>query len=175
MTSALRKRTLTRFGTGARDWRPGGTRGQPFVIVGLGVIASVVLVGLSVVAGAFVVHAVGGAQSQTRNGSSATVAIQQSLSGQSTLVERRRAAVAAYAAKLTEFKAATTRPPGSVGINLSGAEVSRREGVLNGLVLDCIDAVDGYNLGARALSAAQLRAFGLPEGFVWAVDCASGQ
>jgi hypothetical protein len=146
------------------------------VAVGLGVIVSVVLVGLSVVVAAFVVHTVSaalfsGGQGQIRNGSAA--GSQRSLELQSGLVEQRRAAVAAYAAQLTEFKAA--RPPGAPGINLDAAEARRREDVLTGLVLECIDAVNGYNLAAQALPVTQLRSAGQPERFVWAVDCAAGQ
>jgi len=143
------------------------------------VIVSLVLVGLSVVAGVFVVTVsaalFSGSQGQVRSGSTVTTAGQQSLKLQGTLVERRRAAVAAYATQLREFKTATARPPGAVGINLSAAEARRRDDVLTGLVLECINAVDRYNLAAQALSVTQLRSAGLPERFVWAVDCASGQ
>jgi hypothetical protein len=148
------------------------------VSVGLGVVVSVVLIGLSVVVAAFVVHTVStalfsGSQGQVQSGSAA--ASLQSLELQNELVEQRRAAVATYAAQLTAFEAVTARPPGAPGINLDAAEVSRREDVLTGLVLECINAADRYNLAAQARSATQLRSAGLPERFVWAVDCAAGR
>jgi hypothetical protein len=176
VTSEARNRPV---GSDARDWRPAApAHSQPLVSVGLGVIVSVVLVGLSVVVAAFVVHTVSaalssGSQGQIRSGSAA--GSQRSLELQSGLVEQRRAAVAAYAAQLTEFKAVTARPPGAPGINLDAAEARRREDVLTGLVLECIDAVNGYNLAAQALPVTQLRSAGQPERFVWAVDCAAGQ
>jgi hypothetical protein len=175
VTSEARERPV---GGDARGWRPVAPRSQRLVSVGLGVIVSVALVGLSLLVAAFVVHTVSaalfsGGQGQTRNGSAA--ASLQSLEAQNGLVEQRRAAVATYAAQLTEFKAATARPPGAPGINLDAAEALRREDVLTGLVLECINAVDRYNLGAQAPSATQLQSAGLPERFVWAVDCAAGQ
>jgi hypothetical protein len=179
VTSEARRRLVSPVGIDARDWRPAApAHSQPLVSVGLGVIVSVVLVGLSVVVAAFVVQTVSAAlfsrsQGQIRSGPAA--AGQQSLELQSGLVEQRRAAVSAYAAQLTEFKAVTARPPGAPGINLDAAEVSRREDVLTGLVLECINAVDSYNLAAQVRSATQLRSAGLPERFVWAVDCAAGQ
>jgi hypothetical protein len=179
VTSEARKRPVTPVGIDLRDWRPGTpAHSRSLVAVGLAVIASVVLVGLSVVAGTFVVHTVSaalssGSQGQIRSGSAA--GSQRSLELQSGLVEQRRAAVAAYAAQLTEFKAITARPPGAPGINLDAAEARRRQDVLTGLVLECIDAVNGYNLAAQALPVTQLRLAGLPDRFVWAVDCAAGQ
>lgn len=178
MTSEARKHSFTPVGIDVRDWRLGApAHSRSFVTVGLAVIVSVVLVGLSVVAAAFVVPTVSaalfsGSQGQIRSGSAA--AGQQSLELQSGLVERRRAAVVTYAAQFAEFKRATSRPPGAVGINLDAAEAKRRGDVLTGLVLDCIDAVDGYNIAAQARSSTQLRSAGLPEHFVWAVDCAAG-
>ena len=165
-----------------RGPRSGGPHeSRPIVTAALVVIVSVVLVGLSVVASTFVVHTVsaalfsGGSQDQIRSESAVTRASQQSLQLQSSLVEQRRAAVAAYAAQLTEFKAVTARPPGAPGINLDAAEARRREDVLTGLVLECINAVDRYNLAAQARSATQLQSAGVPERFVSPVDCASGQ
>jgi hypothetical protein len=176
VTSEARERPA---GIDPRDWRPvAPVHSQPLVSVGLSVIVSVALVGLSVVVAAFVVHTVSaalfsGSQGQIRSGSAA--ASLQSLELQNGLVEQRRAAVATYAAQLTAFEAVTARPPGAPGINLDAAEVSRREGVLTGLVLECINAVDRYNLATQARSATQLRSAGLPERFVWAVDCAAGR
>jgi hypothetical protein len=140
-----------------------------------------VLVGLSIGAGAFVVHTVSAAlfrdsQGQLRSGSTVSIPAQQSsLKLQSRLVDQRSEAVAEYAVQFTEFKTATARPPGAVGINLTAREVRRRDDVLTGLVLECINAVDRYNLGATALSATQLRSAGLPERYTWAVDCAPGK
>jgi hypothetical protein len=143
----------------------------------MGMLASLVLVGVSVVAGTFVVHTVGAALSSStslRSAPAVSASGQQSLELQSTIVEQRRAAVATYATDLANFKAATDRPAGTPGINLGAAEARRRDGVLNGLVLDCIDAVNGYNLDAQARPATQLQSAGLPERFAWEVDCASG-
>jgi hypothetical protein len=179
VTSEPRSVRSSPVGMDLGDWRRGApAHGRSLVAIGLGVIVSLVLVGLSMVAGAFALHTVSGAlfngrQGQMRSGSAA--ASQQSLKVQSTLVEQRRAAVAAYAAMLTEFKIATSRPPGAVGINLDAKEATRRDGVLTGLVLDCIDAVDRYNLAAQARSATQLQSAGLPAGYAWRVDCAPGQ
>jgi len=181
LTSETRQRPLTPVGIGLRDWRPGAPpNSRPLAAIGLGVIAGLVIFGLSVVAGAFVVHTVSaalfsGGQGQVQSGSALTTAGQQNLKLQSGLVERRRLAVATYSAQFREFKRATARPPGAVGINLGAAEIRRRDAVLTGLVLECINAVDRYNLGAQALSATQLRSAGLPERFVWAVDCAAVQ
>lgn len=91
---------------------------------------------------------------------------------ESRLVEQRSAAIAAYAANFAEFKRVRARPPGAVGINLNAAEERRRDNALTGLVLECINAVDRYNLAAQALSATQLQSAGLPEQFAWGVDCA---
>jgi hypothetical protein len=174
VTSEERQRLV---GIDARGWRPvAPAHSQPLVSVGLGVIVSAVLVGLSVLVAAFVVHAVsaalfGGSPGQIRSGSAAAGV--QSLEAQAGFVEQRRAAVATYAAQLTAFKAVTARPPGAAGINLDAAEVSHREDVLTSLVLECINAVDLYNLAAQARSATQLQSAGLPERFVWAVDCAA--
>jgi len=136
VTSEARKHSFTPVGIDVRDWRPGApAHSRSFVTVGLAVIVSVVLVGLSVVAAAFVVPTVSaalfsGSQGQIRSGSAA--AGQQSLELQSGLVERRRAAVVTYAAQFAEFKRATSRPPGAVGINLDAAEAKRRGDVLTG-------------------------------------------
>jgi hypothetical protein len=179
VTSEARKRPATPVGIDLRDWRPRApAHSRPVVAVGLAVIVSLVLVGLSVVAGVFVVHMVsaalfGSSQDQIRSGSAA--ASQQSLELQSGLVEQRRAAVAAYAARFTEFKAITARPPGAPGINLDAVEARRREDVLTGLVLECIDAVDRYNLAAQTRSVTQLRSAGLPASYEWRADCASRQ
>jgi hypothetical protein len=176
VTSEARERPV---GRDARGWRPvAPAHSQRLVSVGLGVMVSVALVGLSLLVATFVVHTMSGAlfsgsQGQIQSGSAA--ASLQSVEAQNALVEQRRAAVATYAAQLAEFKAATARPPGAPGINLDAAEVSRREDVLTGLVLECISAVDRYNLGAQARSATQLQSAGLPERFVWAVACAAGR
>jgi hypothetical protein len=179
VTSEARNRPVTPIDIDLRDWRPGPpARSRPLVAVGLGVIVSLVLVAVSVAAGTFVVHTMGAALSSGSHGqiqSGSAAGSQRSLELQSGLVEQRRAAVAAYAAKLAEFKAVTARLPGAPGINLDAAEVSHREDVLTGLVLECIDAVNGYNLAAQARSATQLQSAGLPERFVWVVDCAAGR
>jgi hypothetical protein len=179
VTSEARKRPVTPVGIDLRDWRPGTPAHSRFVVaVGLDVIVSLVLVGLSVAAAAFVVHTVGAALSSGSHGqiqSGSAAGSQRSLELQNGLVEQRRAAVATYAAQLTAFEAVTARPPGAPGINLDAAEARRREDVLTGLVLECIDAVNGYNLAAQALPVTQLRSAGLPGRFVWAVDCAAGQ
>jgi len=144
-------------------------------------VAAIILIGLAVVAGAFAARTVsaalfGGSQGQARSGSAANTASQLgSIRLQGRLVEQRREAVATYAARLAEYKAATARQPGDVGINLSAREIRRREEVLTGLVLHCIDAVGQYNVAARALSVTQLQSAGLPQSFEWAVDCAPGQ
>jgi hypothetical protein len=134
--------------------------------------------GLSVVAVAVMVRApgaalFGGSQHQVRSGSAASTVDSQSLDLQRTVVEGRRAAVATYGANLADFRAVTARAPGALGINLDAAEARRRDAALNGLVLECINAVDRYNLAAQARSATQLQSLGLPERFVWAVDCAA--
>ncbi len=117
-----------------------------------------------------------GAIANGRGGSGAGKVEPQSLPVQANLlVEQQRAAVAAYAVKLAEFKRATARPVGAAGINLDAAETRRRDDVLTGLVLDCINAVDRYNLAAQPIPPARLRSAGLPERFVWAVDCWPGQ
>lgn len=182
MTSEHRKRPVTPFGMEPWNSWP-GTPARSRTLGGLApvVILSVVLLVLSIVASAFVVRTVSaalfsGGQSHTRSGqSTATAAQQSSLRLQSRLVERRRVVAAEYAAKLAEFKFASNRLPGAVGINLGAAEVRRREDLLAGLVLECIDAVGQYNLGAQTHTAAQLRSAGLPERYVWEVDCATGQ
>jgi hypothetical protein len=86
-------------------------------------MASLVLVGVSVVAGTF-----GVLPSASRC--------------------KRRVAVATYPADPANFKAATDRPVGAPGVNLDAAEARRRARVLNSLVLDRIDAVNGYNRDA---------------------------
>ena len=161
-----------RFGPSVADQR------HPLLAIGLAVIVSLVLVGVSVVAGTFVVHTVGAAfpnNANLRGAPAEHTSDQQILTLQSALVEQRRAAVTTYAASLAGFKVATDRPAGASGINLDAAEARRRDGVLNALVLDCIDAVDAYNLAALARSATQLQSAALPERFVWETDCASGQ
>ena len=179
MTSEARKHPVTKIDEGWRDQRPVEPRQRPhFVTVGMGAVLGVVLIGLVAVAGAFMVRTVsaglsGGHQGQIQTGSIA--GNQQSLVVQRRLVDGKRDAVATYATKLAEFKAVTARPPGAPGINLDASEARRRDDVLTGLVLDCIDAVDHYNLAAQARSLTQLRSAGLPEHFVWAVDCAAGQ
>ncbi len=176
VTSGLHERPI---GSGSQDWRRRApAQRRPVVAVGIGLLVSLVLVGLAVVAGAFVVHTVSaalsnGSQGQFRSGSPASGL--QSVELQSRLVDGWRSSVVAYAEKLTEFKAVTARPPGAPGINLDAAEVRRRGDVLSGLVLDCINAVDRYNLAAQAVPVTELRSAGLPERYVWAVDCASGQ
>jgi hypothetical protein len=180
VTSESARAPVTSAGIGLGVWQPVVPAYSRPIALGLVVIISLVLVGFSVAGRAFVVHTVSaalfnGGQVETRSESAVTTAGQESLKLQSSLVERRRAAVAAYAARLSEFKTATTRLPGTVGINLDAAEARRRDDVLSFLVLDCINAVDGYNVGAQALSATQLRSARLRERFVWAVDCAAGQ
>ena len=182
MTIEARSRPDTPAGIDLRDCWPGiPAHSERVARVGLGVVAAIVLVGLAVVAGALVAHTVsaalfGGSQGQTRSGSVVTAATQLgNLKLQGRLVEQRREAVATYATQFTEFKAATTRQPGEVGINLSAREIRRRDDVLTGLVLHCIDAVEQYNVAAQALPVTQLQSAGLPERYVWAVDCASGQ
>ncbi|MDP9238494.1 MAG: hypothetical protein M3P30_14055 [Chloroflexota bacterium] len=178
MTSESAQAPVAPAGIGLHVWQAGAPAyGRPAAL-GLAVIIGLVLVGLSVVASAFVVHAVNaavfnGGQRQTRSASAVTTARQESLKVQSSIVYRRRAAVQGYAAGLSEFKAATSRLPGAVGINLDAAEARRRDDVLAFLVLDCINAVDGYNLAAQVLSVTQLESAILPERLVWAVDCAS--
>jgi hypothetical protein len=159
---------------------PGAREQRRQLGVSFVVIASLVVVGFSILASTFVVHGVSGAlssggQSQNQSASSLTTGGQGSLAAQRSLVERRRAAVVTYATSLSEFRAATTRLPGAVGINLDAAEARRRDDVLSYLVLDCIDAVDGYNLGAQGLPVTQLQSAGLPEQFAWPVDCLPGQ
>jgi hypothetical protein len=178
LTSETRKHPGGPVGANLRDWRADAhTDSRPLVAIGLGVIVGLVLVGLSIFAGALVVHTVSaalfsGGPGQIRSASGFTTAGQQSLKVQSSLIERRHAAIAAYAATLTEFKRVTARPPGVAGINLDAAEGRRRDDVLTSLVLECIDAVDGYNLAAQAVPVAQLRSAGVPERYAWAVDCA---
>ena len=122
-----------------------------------------VLVCISVVASALLVRTVNSTlfnnQGTLQSGSGAPGG-QQGLVLQSKLVEQRRAAVAAYAAELSGFRNSTARPIGAVGINLDASEITRRDGVLTGLVLDCIDAVNGYNLAAVGRSPTQLQADG---------------
>lgn len=179
MTSEAHNSPGTPVGIDLRDCWPGmPAYRQRLVSVGLGAVVSLVLIGLSIVAGGFVAHTVnaaffGGSQGQIRSGSTVITSSQQgSLKLQSRLVEQRREAVATYSAQFTEFKTATARPPGAVGINLSAREIRRRDDVLTGLVLHCIDAADQYNLAAQTLSATQLQSAGLPDRYVWAVDCA---
>ena len=165
-------------GTRMRDWSPNErTHRQPAVAVGLGVITSLLVAGLAFLAGALVVQTVSAAvfRGESRSGSAPTAGGQQSLQLQRTLVEQRRTAVAAYAAKLVQFRRATARQPGAIGINLDSKEATRRDGVLTGLVLDCIDAVDRYNLAAQARSATQLQSAGLPASYEWRADCAPAQ
>ena len=171
----------TPAGIDLRDCWPGLPAYSGRVVrVGVGVVAAIVLVGLAITAGAFATRTVGaallgGSQGQMRSGSAVTTASQLgSLKLQGRLVEQRREAVATYAAQLTEFKAATARRPGDVGINLSAREIRRRDEVLTGLVLHCMDAVGQYNVAAQALPVTQLQSAGLPERLAWAVDCASG-
>jgi len=115
----------------------------------------------------------GGSQGQIRSGSTATTAGQQgSLKLQSRLVEQRREAVATYSAQFTEFKTATARHLVLwVSTSVPGRS-GRRDDVLTGLVLHCIDAVEQYNVAAQALSVTQLQSAGLPDRYVWTVDCA---
>lgn len=181
MTVEVRSRPDTPAGIDLRDCWPGlPAYSGRLVRVGLGVVASIVLLGLAVAAGAFAVHTVsaalfGGSQGQIRSGSEVTTASQLgSLKLRGRLVEQRREAVATYAAQFAEFKTATARQPGEVGINLSAREIRHRDDVLTGLVLHCIDAVGQYNVAAQALSVTQLQSAGLAESFAWAIDCAPG-
>ena len=178
-TSEPRSRSVTPLRIELRDCWPGTpTASRPLVALGLGLILSLVIVGLSVSVWAFAFHTVSaafsGTQSQTRIGDEVTLAGQQSLALQSRLVEQRRAAVAVYVARRAEFD---TAKAGLVdqGSELRAAEARRRDAVLTGLVLECIDAVGTYNLAAQALPVTKLGLPGLPERFVWEVDCASGQ
>jgi hypothetical protein len=163
------------------DWPSSAPpRRRVVIAVGLGLVVSVFLLGVSVLAVAALAHAsgavlFGGGQQPGRSGTAAGAVDPRSLALQRTFVDGRRAAVAAYAADLAEFKAVTARAPGAVGINLNAAEARRRDAALSGLVLECINAVDRYNLAAAAPPATQLQSHGLPERFVWAVDCAAVQ
>ena len=177
MTSEPFNRRTTPIGNTFRDGPPvSPSSNRPIVVVGVSVIISLLLVALSVLAGAFVVRTLraastGGGQGQIPTAAEVVAARQQSLGQQSADVEQRRAGIVAYTAKLTEFRGATARPAGAVGINLDAADARRREEALSVLVLECIHAVDRYNLAATALSVPQLRAAGLAERFVWPIDC----
>ncbi|MHB8377413.1 MAG: hypothetical protein ACYDEB_10725 [Dehalococcoidia bacterium] len=177
MTSEPRTRPVTPVGMQLQDWRRGApVHRRTLAAVGLGVIVSLALVGFSLVASAFLVRSASTAlfssgQGQIRNGSPVIITSQQSLKLQSLFVEQRRAAVAAYGAQVAAFKIAMSRQPDALG--LDAAEIRRRDNVLTGLTLDCINAVNQYNLGAQAEAVAQLRSSDLPERFAWAVDCAS--
>ncbi len=178
MTSDPRARPVTPVGFDLRDWQPGARahRSRTLAAVGLGVIVIMGLFGFSLVTSAFLVRSAGtalfsGGQGQIRNGSPVTITSQQSLQLQSLFVEQRRAAVAEYGAQVAAFKIAMSRQPDALG--LDAAEIRRRDNVLTGLTIECISAVNQYNLGAQAVAASQLRSSGLPERFAWAVDCAS--
>ena len=176
MTSEARKHPFTKADAAWRDQRPvGPPQGRHFATVGVGAVLGVVLIGLVVAAGAFMVHTASAGLSRGHQGQFQSGSTAGGLAVQRRLVDGKRDAVAEYSAKLTEYKAVTARPPGAPGINLDVSEARRRDGVLTGLVLDCIDAIDHYNLAAQTRSLTQLRAAGLPEHFVWAVDCAAGQ
>jgi hypothetical protein len=172
VTSERPKRPVASVGISLRDWRPGAqSHRRPPVAVGLCIIASFALVGLSIAASAGVVHVasavlLGNGPAPGQGGADYLVL-------QNNIVVQRRAAVVAYVASLAEYKQSSVRESGAVGINLDASETARREGELTSRVLECIDAVDGYNLAAQARAAADLHAAGLPESFAWAVDCAA--
>lgn len=156
-----------------QDWRTAArTNNRPLVPVGLSVVVSVVILGLLLFTGALVVQTVSAALFGGESVSGVSAASAQSLTQQSGLVARSHVAVVAFGAELAEFKA--SRAVGAVGINLDAAEAKRRDDALTILVLECIDAVDRYNLGAQMLSLTQLQTAGLPERFAWGTDCAVG-
>ncbi len=177
MTSEPQRLHGNRVDTDWRAWRPARAPGRQLLAIGSGIVVSLVLVCIAVVASALVVRTVNltlfNNHGPLQAGSGASGG-PQGLVLQRKLVEQRRAAVEAYAAEFSGFRNASARPIGAVGINLDASEVTRRDGVLTGLVLDCIDAVNGYNLAAVGRSPTQLQADGLPERFVWGADCAPG-
>ncbi len=173
MTSEARERVVGQDAGAAPS-----AKSQPLVRVGLRAAVALALVGLSFAVAALIVHAAssalfGGSQGLIDTGSAGTTSGQQSLVVQRAFVEERRSAIAAYAVTVADFKLTASRHPDALG--LDAREASRRDVVLAGLVLDCINAVDQYNLGASTVPAAQLQRAGLPERFVWADDCAAGQ
>ncbi len=151
------------------------TSSRPVVVVGLGVVVSLVLIGFAAAAGNALF---GGSQGDTRTQSALFATGDQSLRAQSELVEQRRAAIVAYGAQVADFDALVSRRPGTLGVDalgLDAGETKRHEDILTSLTLECIDAVDHYNLEAQAVGASAIRSVGLPERFTWAVDCASEQ
>ena len=177
MTSEPLRLQGNRIDTDWQAWQTERAPGRRFLAIGSGIVVSLVLVCIAVIASALVVRTVNATlfnnQGTLQSGSGASGG-QQGLVSQSKLVEQRRAAVATYAVELSGFRNASVRPIGAVGINLDASEVSRRDGVLTDLVLDCIDAVNGYNLAAVRRSPTQLQADGLPERFVWAPTARRG-
>jgi hypothetical protein len=170
------------FSPGDIDWRFSQTDApvrSPVVAVGLAVVGTLVVVGLAVLAGAFVVHTVSaalfGGHGLAQGAPAATGGGPQTLllKQEGGLVNERRSAIGAYAVTVAEFKLTMSRHPDALGLDARDAR--RRDGVLAGLVLECISAVDQYNLGAATVPATQLRQAGLPEHFVWADECAAGQ
>ncbi len=149
------------------------------VAVGLRLVLGLVLVGLSVDASALMVYTVSaslfsGSQEQIRIENAAITALKL----QHRVFEQRRSAVAASAANVADFRTAVARRPAAPGVDVLGldaTEASRRENVLINLTLECIHAVDQYNLGAQAIASTELQSAGLPERFVWAVDCTSAR
>ncbi|HYM14247.1 MAG TPA: hypothetical protein VEZ14_01655 [Dehalococcoidia bacterium] len=179
MTTEPHKRSATPFRRDVGLWPPGSPAGnQSLVAVGTRVMVGLVLIGLSFVVAALLVHTVSaslfGGGAIIGSGSAPSTAGLQGLELQRLAVDERRGAVAAYAASVAEFQTMMSRrPPDALG--LDRAEARRREGVLTGIVLECIHAVDRYNLGAQAFSVTQLQAAGLPARYVWSTDCAAGQ
>lgn len=149
------------------------------VAVGLKLVLGLVLVGLSVGASALMVYTVraslfSGSQETIRGEYAAITALKL----QHRVVEQRRSAVAASAANVADFRTSVARRPAAPGVDVLGldaAEARRRENVLISLTLECIHAVDQYNLGAQAIASMELQLAGLPERFVWAVDCTSAR
>lgn len=178
MTSEPQRLQGNRIGTDWQSRRAERAPGRQLLAIGSAIGVLFVLVCISVVASALVVRTVNSTlfnKPGTLQAGSGVPAGQQGLVSQSKLVEQRRAAIAVYAEDLSTFRNGSARPIGAVGINLDASEITRRDGVLTNLVLDCIDAVNGYNLAAIGRSPAQLQADSLPERFVWGADCAADQ
>ncbi len=144
---------------------------------GLGVLASLLCVGAAVLASVLMVRVVsgaifeGGRDQRTAESAAVTTLGLQPLQTQRNDVERARTASTAFASSLADFRARSVRPTGDVGLNLGAAEARRRDAELTALVLECIQAVNWYNLAAAAVPAAEMQAAGLPERFVWDTDC----
>ena len=160
-------------------WSRGGlVRGRPFAAVGLAAGICVAFVALVVALGFGVVSVTQswatGDDAAARSESAIAPSDAATLLKQGAArVEQRRDSLVAYSATLTSFKIAMARQPDALG--LDAAEVRRREATLAGLVLECINEVNLYNVDAQNATTTQTTAVGRSAALSAKVLCTSSQ